>query len=187
MLTIKGSVPTTPPGVENSAFRLLIDTSSTFSISMQGNFDIDYVHHIQRMNDSLDIAINNSYFFTDNSFTTDFTLDVRYKNWLLDIQETIPFFVQGGVSPYITPPSPTTNPPLPTARVETLELSWANSTFDTTARVQPFIGVGIGRMYNINHLVSARIILRSLGLSTSDEIVHEAHAYLRKRNNTCMP
>ena len=176
MLTIEGTQTPIFSNVENSVFNLFIETSPTLSVSIEGAFNIGYAHHIQRMKDSLDISVDNAYSFTSNSMDAYFTFDILYKNWLLDIQDKIPFFIQAGIDPYITPPVLPINP----NTIETLELSWANSNFNMTARVQPTIGVGIGRMYNITHLVTARIMLRSLGIEDSDERVHKAAEILAK-------
>jgi hypothetical protein len=179
MLTIEGATTPVISGVDGSAFSLYIDTSP-FSISMKGAFDVLYRHHIQRKKDILEIGVKNAYSFTDTSITTGFTFDVMYKNWLFDIQDKVPFFIQGGIDPYITT---AVSPSLPSSSEEvTFQLDWANSGFTTKASVQPVIGVGIGRMYNIDHLVTARIILRSLGLDASDETVHKAAAILAKEN-----
>jgi hypothetical protein len=179
MLTIEGSASPVISGVDNSAFSLYIDTSP-FSVTMNGAFDITYRHYIQRIKDILDITIINENAFTDISITSGFTFDVMYRNWLFDIQDKVPFFIQAGIDPYITT---AVSPSLPSESKEiTFQLDWANSTFDTKASVQPVISVGIGRMYNIDHLITARIILRSLGLDSSDEAVHKAAGILAKEN-----
>lgn len=179
MLTLEGNVNPADPNTPNSFFFMNIETGP-IDIEFRGSFVLDYYQDLQRSDDHLFLNLTNEYQFDDTGIRTSFTFDILYKNWLFDIQDKVPFFIQGGIDPNIFTATP---PALPTkTENETLEFSWANSTFNTVASVQPVIGVGVGRMYNINHLISARIILRSLGLDSSDETIHKAASILAKEN-----
>ena len=155
MLMIRGDVA--GASANNSLFNLRIDTD-TFSISnLEGAFSLRYLQEAQKDSYNILMYLENNYNLKRDDYRTDIALYFDYKNYLFDFGENLPLFIHSGL--------------LTTTGTSNISMTYINNSLSLNGTLRPYVGVGIGRTYNISQLIYAKIMLQSLGLDTSQDSI----------------
>ena len=132
-------------------------TVAPFAISYEGGIDATYMLRSQRLQDFLTLDAFFNLVADDTKITPTITTNIGYKNYFTRLGN-IPLFAKGEL----------------TLNLSNTEFPYSGGGMRFSITGIPNVGFGVGRMYDITHVIFAKLYLEALGIEVKTSTVKAA-------------